>query len=327
MAMKKITLGFALLASIILVSSAILASINTMEWVGVSGDTATIVKGASAQFEVSVNSFDPGAVYTIDLFDANDNFIRNIRTGVTGADIYSERITLTAADYNNLGGTFHVRTYSTEGTGLQLREDVDTLTLVVTQSAPIVLDIPDATIEEGTSYTINLNNYVTDADDAIASIAWTVAGNTNILVSIDAGNIATVSTPLGWTGTETLTFTATDPSGDSASDNSIVTVVPAGTIIIPDEHERFFSVKEISFESFGDGLVMIRNHGVEFQDVKIEVTLDESNAPLNTFRFDISPNTVKYLNLNTEGLSGDYLANVKLSTDDSKTSGFIILSI
>jgi len=326
MAMKKITFGFAILASIILVSSAILASINTMEWVGVAGDTATIVKGDSIQFEVSVNSFDPGAHYTIDLFDSNYNLIRNIRSGVTGADIYSERITLTAADYNNIGGTFHVRTYSTEGAGLQLREDVDTLNLVVTQLAPIVLDIPDVTIEEGTSYTIDLNDYVIDFDDTVASMVWTVAGNTNIIVSISAGNIATITAPLGWTGTETLTFTATDPSGDSDSDTVTVTVVPVGTLDSSDDHE-FINVKDMTVESFGDGMIMVRNNGNEFNDVMLEVNIEASDAPENVFRFDISPNTVRYFTMDTEGLSGDYLAQIDISSDDSEASGFIILSV
>ena len=323
---KMIRSCFALVASIVLLSTVIFASVNDLAWVGFLGDTATIAKGDSVGFDVAVASFEPGAVYNIGLYDSNDNLVRSLRSGVVdGSGLYSETITLTPADYGNIGGIFYVNIQSSEGTGLQYRIDIDELDLVITQSAPLVFDIPDFTIEEGDTYTIDLNEYVFDSDDLISSLTWTVIGNTNLAVSIDANNIATITAPLGWTGSETLTFVATDPSGDSGFDDAVATVISAGSS--EEEVGTMVNVKELNIESFGDGMLMVRNNGKDMEDVKIEIDIEASNAPENTFKRDIDSNTVRYLDLNTQGLSGDYLAKVKVTSDDSSASGYIIVSI
>jgi len=94
---------------------------------------------------------------------------------------------------------------------------------------PVVSDIPDVSFVSGQSdSSIDLDAFVSDSNNTDSEIAWSVSGNPNISVSIDSNNVTTFSAP-GWTGSETLTFTATDPGGLSDADSLIVTVseVPA----------------------------------------------------------------------------------------------------
>ena len=95
--------------------------------------------------------------------------------------------------------------------------------------APIVSDIADQTIDEGQSFaTINLDDFVSDSDTDDASISWSTSGGSSITVSIDGSRIATVTAAGGFTGSETITFTATDPDGLSDSDAATFTVNTVG---------------------------------------------------------------------------------------------------
>ncbi len=94
---------------------------------------------------------------------------------------------------------------------------------------PVVSDIPNQTIDEGGTFTsFDLDDYVTDADNTDDEITWTVSGNQELIVSIDSlTHVATVQTPNeDWYGSETLLFTATDPTLLSDSDSAVFTVNP-----------------------------------------------------------------------------------------------------
>ncbi|MCK4606240.1 MAG: hypothetical protein KAU35_02970, partial [candidate division Zixibacteria bacterium] len=95
--------------------------------------------------------------------------------------------------------------------------------------APVVSDIPDQTIAEGSSFaTISLDDYVSDVDNTDAEMTWTYAGNTELLVDI-TNRVATITTPSPtWNGSETITFRATDPSLLFDSDPATITVTEAG---------------------------------------------------------------------------------------------------
>jgi VCBS repeat-containing protein len=117
--------------------------------------------------------------------------------------------------------------------------------------APVVGDIPDLTIDEGQAFTaLNLDDYVEDPDYADDQINWTYSNNSELSVSID-NRIATVTAPSSdWYGSETITFTATDPDDNTDSDDALFTVnavndapvvsdIPGQTI---DEGESFVTV-------------------------------------------------------------------------------------
>ncbi len=94
--------------------------------------------------------------------------------------------------------------------------------------APTVSGIPDQTIDEGGSFdTINLDDYVNDADNEPSEMTWSYSGNTDITVGIENG-VATIEAPADWSGAETITFTATDPGDLSGADSATFTVVDTG---------------------------------------------------------------------------------------------------
>ena len=100
------------------------------------------------------------------------------------------------------------------------------VTYMVPDAAPVVDDIPAQTVPEGGSFsTINLDDYVTDADHPDDSLSWTYSGNQDLTVSINTSRQATVTIPdENWYGSEVITFTATDPGGYSDSDTVLFTV-------------------------------------------------------------------------------------------------------
>ncbi|WP_140257768.1 tandem-95 repeat protein, partial [Vibrio parahaemolyticus] len=102
--------------------------------------------------------------------------------------------------------------------------DSDSLIVNRVNDAPTVENaIADQELSEDfATYTIDLNDAFKDSDSALN---FSVSGNSNVLVSIENG-IATISPTADWNGSETLTFTATDPSGESVSQTVDFTVAP-----------------------------------------------------------------------------------------------------
>ncbi|HCH1153160.1 TPA: tandem-95 repeat protein, partial [Vibrio parahaemolyticus] len=82
-----------------------------------------------------------------------------------------------------------------------------------------------ALAEDFTPYTIDLNTAFSDVDNVDGELTFSVSGNSNIQVAIVNG-IATITPTADWNGSETLTFTATDPSGESVSQTVDFTVAP-----------------------------------------------------------------------------------------------------
>ncbi|HAS6730852.1 TPA: tandem-95 repeat protein, partial [Vibrio parahaemolyticus] len=151
----------------------------------------------------------------------------------------------------------------------------DQATVNVTVNAvndmPVVeSNLADQTLaEDFTPYTIDLNTAFSDVDNVDGELTFSVSGNSNVLVSIENG-IATISPTADWNGSETLTFTATDPSGESVSQTVDFTVAPVvdikadSTNVVEDTPTIINVLGNDTFE--GDGKV---------------VSLDANNGPVN----------------------------------------------
>ena len=92
--------------------------------------------------------------------------------------------------------------------------------------APVVSGIPDQLIHQGESFDdIRLYDYLVlnDSDPLV----WSVSGQQNLVVSL-TDSIAVVSPATGWTGAESLIFSATETTenGYAASDTATYTVLP-----------------------------------------------------------------------------------------------------
>ncbi|WP_428745015.1 tandem-95 repeat protein [Vibrio parahaemolyticus] len=146
--------------------------------------------------------------------------------------------------------------------------DSDSLVVNRVNDAPTVENaIADQELSEDfASYTIDLNDAFKDSDSALN---FSVSGNSNVLVSIENG-IATISPTADWNGSETLTFTATDPSGESVSQTVNFTVAPVADIVADKAtvvEDTPTIIKVLGNDTFeGDGKV---------------VSLDTNNGPAN----------------------------------------------
>ncbi|EJG0984056.1 tandem-95 repeat protein [Vibrio parahaemolyticus] len=146
--------------------------------------------------------------------------------------------------------------------------DSDSLIVNRVNDAPTVENaIADQELSEDfASYTIDLNDAFKDSDSALN---FSVSGNSNVLVSIENG-IATISPTADWNGSETLTFTATDPSGESISQTVNFTVAPV-VDILADQATVVEDTQTI--------IKVLGNDTFEGDD-KV-VSLDNNNGPAN----------------------------------------------
>ncbi len=99
------------------------------------------------------------------------------------------------------------------------------LTVNPINDQPVISDIPDQTINEGEIFTtILLDDYISDIDNLSEDLIWSSSGATDLTVSI-LDRVATITLPsVNWNGSETITFTATDPGGLSDQDSVTFTV-------------------------------------------------------------------------------------------------------
>ena len=108
----------------------------------------------------------------------------------------------------------------------------DAATFTVEQAlneAPVVGDIPGETLPEGSSFQqVDLDNFVTDADDPIDQLTWSASGYSELSVYIDPStHTASIDVPdINWNGSETITFKATDPAAASSQDEATFTLTP-----------------------------------------------------------------------------------------------------
>ncbi|EOV0163578.1 tandem-95 repeat protein, partial [Vibrio parahaemolyticus] len=146
--------------------------------------------------------------------------------------------------------------------------DSDSLIVKRVNDAPTVENaIADQELSEDfATYTIDLNDAFKDSDSALN---FSVPGNSNVLVSIENG-IATISPTADWNGSETLTFTATDPSGESISQTVNFTVAPVADIVAD---------KATVVEDTPTIIKVLGND--TFEDDGKVVSLDTNNGPAN----------------------------------------------
>ncbi|MBE3690593.1 tandem-95 repeat protein [Vibrio parahaemolyticus] len=159
--------------------------------------------------------------------------------------------------------------------------DSDSLIVNRVNDAPTVENaIADQVLSEDfATYTIDLNDAFKDSDSALN---FSVSGNSNVLVSIENG-IATISPTADWNGSETLTFTATDPSGESVSQTVNFTVASVADIVAD---------KATVVEDTPTIINVLSNDTFESTD-KV-VSLDADNGPKNGTVIVNSDGTVTY---------------------------------
>ncbi|OQT64456.1 RTX toxin, partial [Vibrio parahaemolyticus] len=146
--------------------------------------------------------------------------------------------------------------------------DSDSLIVNRVNDAPTVENaIADQVLSEDfDAYTIDLNEVFKDSD---SSLEFSVSGNNSIQISIVNG-VATITPTADWNGSKALTFTATDPSGESVSQTVNFTVAPVADIVAD---------KATVVEDTPTIIKVLGND--TFEDDGKVVSLDTNNGPAN----------------------------------------------
>ncbi|MFM2585047.1 tandem-95 repeat protein [Vibrio campbellii] len=224
--------------------------------------------------------------------------------------------------------------------------ETTTVTLNVTpvNDKPVVENtIADQSLEEDfTPYTIDLNDAFSDIDNADGELTFSVSGNSNIQVSIVDG-IATITSTADWNGSEELTFTAEDPSGETVSQFVDFTVAAVADIvsdsadIVEDTPTKLDVLGNDNFE--GDAPVVTVEAGHEPTNGTVVVNDDgtitytpnqDYNGPdqftytvssggvteTTTVTLNVTPVNDKPLNEDFDHSANELITNVIFDTDD-----------
>ncbi|MCI0512417.1 PKD domain-containing protein [candidate division KSB1 bacterium] len=158
----------------------------------------------------------------------------------------STALTTTTYTYTNTGGKnpglYYWLVEATGSDGLK-KNSTNYGVLNLNSKAPLISYIPDQTINEGNVFPdLNLDTYVSDADNNKNELTWRYIGNKDLLVQISATRVASVKPPNDkWYGLEQITFIVTDPTAlsDSAVVNFKVNDVNAKPILSPIPTQTF----------------------------------------------------------------------------------------
>lgn len=127
-------------------------------------------------------------------------------------------------------GNFSAWVLATDRTDPALTDSLEVNVIVneAPDTIPPVITLPD-TLEfnEDGYLVVDLKNYATDNVSLPANIAWLFTGKDSVYMSIDANNIATISTiNPDWYGLDEIIAEATDEAGKSSTKNTVVKVNP-----------------------------------------------------------------------------------------------------
>ena len=206
-------------------------------------------------------------------------------------------------------------TFTATDPGGESDSDDASFTATPVNDAPVVSDIPDQTIPEGDSFvTINLDDYVTDADNTDAEMTWTYSGNSELSVTI-VDRVATISIPdPDWKGSETITFTATDPGDESDSDEATFTSPTPLLWVAPDDESI----------GLGDDIdidVMIIANGV----CGVEFDLDFDSTLLEVIDADGNPANGTQISVGSMWAGMDYWVIQNIVNDGTIEFGVFLL--
>ena len=108
---------------------------------------------------------------------------------------------------------------------------------------PTISYIPEQTIKEGSVFPdINLDNFITDADNSKDELVWRYEGNVELVVEITGNRVLKVSPPNDkWYGSENIRLIVTDPTAlsDSSTVKFTVTDVNAKPVLAQVPNQSF----------------------------------------------------------------------------------------
>ncbi|HHF3067958.1 TPA: tandem-95 repeat protein, partial [Vibrio diabolicus] len=212
---------------------------------------------------------------TIDVLP-NDTDIDGDKLSIDSASVPSDQGTVEIVDgklvftpAENFNGDAEI-TYTVTDGALTDQATVNVTVNAVNDTPVVESSLADQTLaEDFTPYSIDLNTAFSDVDNVDGELSFSVSGNSNIQVAIVNG-IATFTPTADWNGSEALTFTATDPSGESVSQAVNFTVAPVADI----EADKATVVEDTPT------IIKVLDNDTFEGDDKV-VSLDTNNGPAN----------------------------------------------
>ncbi|WP_140343239.1 tandem-95 repeat protein, partial [Vibrio parahaemolyticus] len=211
----------------------IVTSGGVSESTTVSVDVTPVNDAPVAKDDIATTQEDTAV--TIDVLP-NDTDVDGDKLSIESVSVPKEQGTVEVVDgklvftpAENFNGDAEI-TYTVTDGALTDQATVKVTVNAVNDTPVVESNIADQTLaEDFTPYTIDLNTAFSDVDNVDGELTFSVFGNSNIQVAIVNG-IATITPTADWNGSETLTFTATDPSGESVSQTVNFTVTPVADI-------------------------------------------------------------------------------------------------
>ena len=188
----------------------------------------TISEGDTVYFDVGIFSVNPPMTYSIKMYQ-NGNLVSTFKDNIQDSDgWYSERIYIGEDEYGQVGGAFQIIISSEDAE----TSDYYTLTLNVNgvNDSPSIA-MPDITAEEGTLYSIDLDDYATDADNADSELTFEVYAYCDVTID-PITHVATFDLPLGYTGDFWGNVWVQDPDGAFSISFFTITATPANGLNI-----------------------------------------------------------------------------------------------
>lgn len=174
-------------------------------------------------FEFIITNNGSGTINNVQwTFDTNNSYIINSTINISS--LAAGESAFVYLEYNFSGtGSFTTKANVTNGS----LSDVKTF-IVNISTAPVITTIPDIIFNEDTyNDSLNLSDYVSDAEDPDSALTWTASNNVNVIVTINQTTKITNFTAIAnWSGSENVKFTVNDTSGLTANDTILVTVNP-----------------------------------------------------------------------------------------------------
>jgi hypothetical protein len=239
--------------------------------------------------------------------DNDDNLItieryKNTNPGLVAVTLAGENLTLDYQPNANGSADITLRAYSSG----RYTDNTFTVTVNPVDDQPVLENVQDQTIAEGDVFAdIDLASLLVEVDND--EIIWSYSGNVELSVNITTAGLATITQPnINWNGTETITFTATDNTGNAynSSDDAIFKVNSEDdppTIANP--------INDLTVDE--DSETTTIDIGNVFDDV------DNDNSQIIKLLTNNSNPSLLSANLASDTLTLDYLLNQNGSADIS----------
>ncbi len=251
------------------------------------------------------NAENPSQIVDLTAFD-NGNTIINGQDAVPDGDYYYYLPSIPLDDDLLGWNVVFVFSHDIDGAGQK------TLNIKILNNELVLSDIPDVEmdVDEVVEDAFGtLDNYVSDLETPDEEIVWTVSGNEHVHYAVDdVEHTVDFWADAGWNGVETLTFTADDTDGSTASDNVVVYVgvTPGSPIVnVPDitfnEGETYvLNLDDYVIEPDGQDVIWSYSGNT---NVIINIGSDGSTATLSAAAGWIGAETITFTATDTDGLS------------------------